>query len=289
MNRFIICVLALISISLPALATQQPAAPATAQAPTAIATPPVQASTSPIYIEPTLDHLADLYWSLGRVDLNSNDDVDNYMMIRECDIYLKYYHNDLEWAQVREAARQTISDKLALFSRKFEIMIPVGVGKYDDVTGIFPLELDSQRIDIKKFVVDYNSPGKEVCGYQQKIKNYPKNLVLLFSKPWTIKEFPVPAEKASQYIDFTREYILSRPDLTLDKQFKRYERIAYLRLKVTVMNFGDVDIPQYLPEQYASVYVNLDGYDVYADKEKKILLYSRDVEYQYPRAGKATP
>ena len=54
-----------------------------------------------IYEQPTYAKLAQLYWALSKLDPKKDTDIDNFLLINECDIYKQYRSNEFEWKDIR--------------------------------------------------------------------------------------------------------------------------------------------------------------------------------------------
>src|SRR5262245_27980767 len=65
-------------------------------------------NTPQYYEEPTVQKFSQLYWAISKLDPTNDTDIDNFLMINECDIYREYAHNEFEWKEIREAGRQFV-------------------------------------------------------------------------------------------------------------------------------------------------------------------------------------
>ncbi len=218
----------------------------------------------------TIHNLSNLYWSLGMEDLKDDDNIERYLFINDCDLYMKYYHNEFEWNKIKEATRKYLSKNMALFPNNFEILLPLAVGKYDQERGEFDIEPESQMNNVKKMDVAPNL-GVPVCRSMNEWKNYPKNIILVLVRPFTLKSFPASPELADLYINATaQEY----SHVSMQEGFVGYKRMAFLRLKVHIIQYLETILYRY--RWRAVVVGQLDGYEIYADHDKFKLLYAQD-------------
>jgi hypothetical protein len=220
----------------------------------------------------TIHNLSNLYWELGMEDLKDDDAIDRYLFINDCDLYMKYSHNEFEWNKIKEATRKYLAKNMALFPTHFEILLPLAVGKYDQERGEFDIEAESRLNNVKKMDVAPNF-GVPVCRSQGEWKTYPKNIILVLIRPFTLKSFPASPELADLYINSTAQEYSKIP---LQEGFARYQRIAFLRLKVHIIQYLETVI--FRTRWRAVVVGQLDGYEIYADHEKFKLLYAQDVK-----------
>ncbi|MGZ9097860.1 MAG: DUF4852 domain-containing protein [Micavibrio sp.] len=239
---------------------------------------------------PTFKNLSKLYWALAMFDLGDDVAIDNYLMINECDLYRKYFSSDFEFESLRAATKETIVKNMASFPVKFEIMIPVGLDRYDTGTEKFKLDPRSHFIGSKRLEVYVNDVGAFVCGKNRSdIPGYPKNFILTLSRPFTLTEVPVPPELAQFYIEESQKLAQK---YSYRYTISKHGRVAYVRLKVTMNQFRGYS-KQTGQAPMADIFGTIDGFDLYADRDKTLLLYSQIAEakkvYRRKKASKADP
>lgn len=225
------------------------------------------------YQQATYENLSKLYWAIGKMDLRNNDDIDNFLLINECEIYQRYINDDLEWEKIRDAARQMIVKDMPTYPTKFEVMIPVYLERYDSESQVFELA-DESKVEGTKNLDFAMNFSRNTCGKSGDIDNYPSNLVLLFSRPLTVTSFPATPGMAEVVIEENqRRYEKLPPHL----QVSRFKRTAYLRVRVDITQYKET---LKIQNRYlrAAVFTLIDGYEIYADPDKKILLYKEDFE-----------
>ncbi len=237
------------------------------------------------YLPMTYKNLSKLYWALATLDLRDDDAIDNFLRINECDLFVKSYHNDIEWVEIRDAARAHIQKDIATFPRFFEAIIPISLGRYDPVNEEFILDESSQRRGSKKLEVITNVKS-DICGSAgREIEGYPLNAILLLSRPLTLLKIPVKQELAAIYLEeAAREY----ENLPLDLQLHRYRRIAYLRVKLKVVQYKGLALSSDQSLR-AVVFAKIDGIEIYADPELMKLMYKEDFKGRRSRRVKKKP
>ena len=67
------------------------------------------------------------------------------------------------------------------------------------------------------------------------------------------------------------------------RQISDLGRIAFLRLKVTMNQFKDYE-KTHAGETAPAIFATIDGYEVYADADQKMLMYSRSNSEEQDRA-----
>ena len=224
------------------------------------------------YLDPTFENLSKLYWAIGMLDMADNEAVDDFTMIHECEMYLKYYHDDLEWRKIREAMRQKLGSELSRYPRKYEVVMPISVGQYDPEKQEFDINEGSALNEVVRLDVFYNDL-REVCGIRSSLDKYPINLLLLFDQPLSISKIPVSQTMARAYLDETKEQFAN---LSLRGQYSNYKRIAYVDLKFTVLQYKDTVAID--TGTRAAVFTRVNRYDIYANEDDVTPLYSKDFD-----------
>lgn len=226
------------------------------------------------YAVPTFKNLSKMYWALAMFDLEDNQAIDNYLWINECELYLKYFRSDFELEGLRAATRASINKNLASFPTKFEIMIPVGLDRYNTGTERFMLDPGSQFLGSKRLEIAVNSDLEPVCNNKSAtIPKYPKNFILSLSRPFIVTELPVPPEVAQFYIEQSEKEL---PTRKYRYALSKFGRVAYLRLKVTMTQFKSYVSTDALTTM-ADVFGTIDGFEMYADRDKTLLLFNDEM------------
>lgn len=240
------------------------------------------------YVIPTFKNLSKLYWALAMFDLADDKAVDNFLRINECELYTKYYGSDFELESLRAATKESIVKNMASFPVKFEVIIPIGIDRYDMGTERFKLDPRTDFFGAKRLEMVVNEIGRPTCGRTRAaaapISGYPKNFILSLSRPFTLTEIPVKPEVAQLYIEEAKKFSAKIPEAG---NYSKYGRIAFLRLKVTMNQFRGY-APHVNTEMMADIFGTIDGFEVYGNREKTFLLYSqKDMQKKVYRKKKA--
>lgn len=231
------------------------------------------------YVNPDYNNLSKLMWAMGALSLSDNQAIDNYLLINECELYTRFYHNDLEWEKIREAARQYISSHMSTFPTKFEVIVPIYLGRYDTEKNVFEIKDDSRMINMRRLDLGLNYRNEVCSGISGEIKGYSRNIILTLGRPFSLTRIPVSREIAELYIEEARAEYENMP---AKLQMQYYERLAYLRAKIRISSFKEM-IAGRQGEPQAVVFGHLDGIEIYADPEKQKLLYREDKQERTPR------
>lgn len=227
------------------------------------------------YVKPTFKNLSKLYWALAMFDLADDKAVDNFLRINECELYNKYYGSDFELESLRAATKESIVKNMASYPVKFEIVIPIGIDRYDMGTERFKLDMRTDFYGAKRLEMIVNEIMTPICGKGRgsigPINGYPKNFILSLSRPFTFTEIPVKPEVAQLYIEEAKKFSERIPEA---RNFSNYGRVAFLRLKVTMNQFKGYK-PYMNTELMADIFGTIDSLEVYGNREMTFLLYSQ--------------
>lgn len=226
------------------------------------------------YVPAKFTNLSRLYWAMGKLNIDSNADIDNFLLINECDLYKQYINNDLEWAELRKAVQAKINKDLATYPRKFEVLIPLYLGEYNTNTSSFALRKGSGFDAVQRLEVAPNDPYVRICDIPGEVPNYPRNMILILNRPFSLDHVPVQPELAKLYIEETRKKFEELPPRF---QSEKYKRVAYLRIKVTVTKYKETIILG-ARQARAVFFAQWDGFEVYADPTQEKLLYKEEAK-----------
>lgn len=230
-----------------------------------------------VYEEATINALMHLYWSVGYYKIEDNWAVDEFMRITECDLFRKYFSDEFEWGKIREATKDFIVENRGDFPTRFEFMVPLMFGDYDEKRKAFALQKKYEIDSIRRFevyAVDYLKPA---CVPEFKVMHgAPRALVLEFSRPITMLYVPMESSKANRFIKERTEMLQNTYKdriLTTDQIYST--RSAYLFLNVKVFTHGKSLglLPTLL--QSAQMLSILEGYAIYEDINKTKLIYEQ--------------
>ena len=224
------------------------------------------------YVDPDMRNISKLMWQLGVLDLSDNIAIDNYLLINECDLFLRFFNNDIEWEKIREATREHLNHNMTTFPTKFEILVPIKLDRYNPDKEYFELEESSKMMNVRRLEVRMNQK-REVCNEKgREIRGYPRNMILTLNRPFSFTRVPVSKALAELYIEEARLVYENMP-LKLQPQF--YERIAFMRAKVNITSFREA-IQGRQGDMQAVVIGQLEGVEIYADVQKQKLMYRED-------------
>lgn len=227
------------------------------------------------YVDPSYENLAHLYWNLGMLDINNNQHVDNFLLITECEMYQNYITNDLEWAEIRESSRDFLKKNYKYFPTHFKISIPLYLGRYDSDREIFDVNMEKSAIDAARKIETIYFTKMVVCGKAGEIEGYPKNLILLLNRPFSLPFVPVEKELARLFLD-EANYNNYRRSMAAAVREDAHERLAVLELMIRVHSYKEV-MPTVGGALKTAVFAQIDYIRVFADFEKEKLLFEKDM------------
>jgi hypothetical protein len=277
----------LISANSPVRAQTDPAATpptATEQAPRAKAPP---REIKYYYERPTREKFSRLYWVMDMLDLNDDAAIDNFLMINECDIYKDYYFNEFEWKKIRESGRKFLEENKDSFPIRFEIVQPLFLGEYDTATKSFDVIPEYQVKETRRMEILPDNYTDKAClddgsGRIPIIDKYPGGVIAEFNRPINITKIPVPPDLAKYYIEEKLKSFkkLGYTKQTQDNLYNTRDAYIFMHIKFFANKGTTTRYDSYTLTDMMAI---LEGMEVYADRDKKVLLWKQDF-----RKGKAS-
>ena len=228
-----------------------------------------------IYEKPSVQTFSQLYWAIGRLDLENEKHVDNFMRINECDIYKDYINHEFEWTDIRESAKTYIQANKKDFPLRFEFTQKIKLTDYDLEKQAFDIFNEHQIKGIKRFFMPAENEALPICGTSKDMTGYPRKLLVELSKPFTLEDIPMEKERANTFITKRLQRIKSLPKHQQAKVDIHDSRYVILVMNVKLFaNQG----ARYIRDEGAVAHVLgvLESFQVYADKERDDLLMERD-------------
>jgi hypothetical protein len=274
----------------PAPGQERPSEASSIVAPTGVADSESEPTTRPasgegtenkyIYEKPTRQKFSRLYWSLGMLDIKDDESIDNFLQINECDIYKDYFYNEFEWKNVRESGRMFLTENKNKFPIRFEVVQPLFLGEYNLQSKDFEIMPDYQIKETTRIEIFPNDFADVVCqddgsGKVSQIKNYPIGIVAEFNRPLNLVSIPVAPDLAKYYIEEKMKYFKNLRSSQQTQENLYNTRDAYIFMHIKFFAYKDTYTNR---DNYtmAEIMAVLEGFEVYADRDKKLLLWTQD-------------
>lgn len=232
-----------------------------------------------LYEQPTVKALSHTYWGLNVYSLTDDEAIDEFMQINECDMYTKFVGDEFEWSGIRQAAKDFILANKSDFPTRFEFVIPLKLRDYNERFAAFDVQDEFQIKSFRKFELFATDAFRKPCVKDQNLAmGYPRIVVLELSRPVTVVRVPMSVEIANEY---TR-----KKNVQFKKKIKKVVhrtkaamynmRDAYLYLRVKIFAHGGL-LGKSKSSRLSAIRMMgiLEGYEVYADRQKTQLFYSQ--------------
>lgn len=232
----------------------------------------------------TLENLSKLYWRLGAFDYDDDMAVANYLKINDCKIFTEYLNDDLEWEEIIRVMKTHLQNESSTFPLNYQFLLQLHLGRYDATLGGFPLVDRTGFTDAKRIEVDSIDHDKEICFDPGTIKDYPKSVIILLPKPFTLDFLKIDEHVAQAYILRKKSEYSKLSD---ESKVRSYERDAYLRLRVSFSQYHG-NLRGETNQTMAILFGTIDGYEVFEDANQKRLMLSVDLKEQEKKASLGT-
>lgn len=229
-----------------------------------------------IYEPITIEKLSQFYWTINKMDINNDLQIDNFLRVNECDIYNDYYHNEFEWKRVRESGRTFIGQHKPSFPTRFEFMQPIRLTDYDFKTGKFGILKGYQVNGVRRFEVYAQDTNANVCGNKDELPDYQRGLAIELNRPVVLTELAVEPKTAEQFIASKTDKFKSLDDESENKKTLYNSRDAYIVFKFYGYSYTGEFEAQKDRKKLAGTLATLEGFDVYGDRDRKLLLHSEN-------------
>lgn len=226
------------------------------------------------YLQPTVENLSKLYWKKNALDIKNDAAIDNYLLINECPIYQRVHDDDFEWLRVQKAGRKMIEEQKAGFSDKFKMVIPIDLGRYDMQRKGFPLINNTSFLDLRRVEIGGNSTSTDICGNIGNIEHYPRNVILILSKPFSYDFIDLDEHIAQAYIIRQKYDPIIRPK---ELENADYNRLAFARMRISFDKYQG-ETKGIDGQRLAIMFGKLDGIDIFEDAAETQLLTSIDLK-----------
>lgn len=224
------------------------------------------------HLAATVENLSKLYVKKGAVPIKRDDALDNYLMINECDIYEKFIDDDFEWQRVRDTAREMLNENKENFSDSFKVTVPIDLGRYDLERKGFPLINKTAFRDMRRVEIGGNSAYSKVCGKEGDIDYFPRNVIMIISKPFNYSFVEVDEHIAQAFIVRRKYEEVDRPK---ELGTRKYNRIAFARMRIKFKDYqGQTKAAN--NSNLAIMFGRLEGVDIFEDLQETRLLSTID-------------
>lgn len=229
------------------------------------------------YERPILSKIAQLYWAIDKQDISNDAHIDNFLLITECEIYSNYIGDEFSWAEIREKTRGFIKQRKKDFPTRFEVLVPIRLGEYDLGTETFEI-IDPDKIkERRRFLLSSKEFYDLVCGKKDDLEGYPKAMIVELGRPFSVDAVKATRSFARKFIEETNEQFRRVPLVRQNQGVLNDLREVYLFLNVKIFAYQDTNTRDIPGRPVATVMAVLESYDVYADRDKRQLMYSKDM------------
>ena len=189
------------------------------------------------------------------------------MLINECEIYKSFYHDDFQWGDIRKAARALIEKERDTFPSRFKLMLTVDLGSYDIEKGGFPLDNGTEIKGLRRVLIGNDSNDDNICGYSGELEYYPRQVVVILSRPFNFDFLQISRQEAEDYIMRQKQNIYSMSKKTAKL---RYDRPLFIQPLIAFKHFQGVETDG--RSVNAVVYGKIEAIEVYEDPYGEYLL-----------------
>ena len=178
------------------------------------------------YVYPSFYELIQTAVLLGGVDIQQPVILDEYIRLMYCDLYKENSRDDFVWVPIRKQIAARITSKVEYSRALYQLVGSVKLGEYDFENQRFPLVDRTGFQNVGRMVLFTPYDVKPYCtdpAAQNKLGknfNFPQDIDLILSQPFTMMYFKMPPDEASKMLDRLRRMKIENRKLYIRFRFR---------------------------------------------------------------------
>ncbi len=153
------------------------------------------------YAKATFKELYQTMVVMGGIDVSKPEFLTEYIKLTYCDLYKKYYHDDVRWNKISTEVYSNIADRKENYRIMYEFVEYIKLGRYDFNGEFFELHKKSKMRNVGTILLlDYET-FKPYCYVKDEEDLFPIKVTLILTEPMNISRLEVPSNKIEQLLD----------------------------------------------------------------------------------------
>jgi len=196
-------------------------------------------------------------WLMGARSLNNGEDINNYLMINECEMYREFRANEFEWKEIQDIAANSISLRMGRLEKSLTFVQPLEVYQYDFNRKGFPISENYVMQGHNEFHLMPEVSGKSECTREISSWSYPSSVLFISKRPIFLSFIPVD-------FDLGREF-----SENVKPEFDRandYVRTMYIKFTISFKAYNKLKIKPSLGGRVLEYLGTIEEYEVFLDR-----------------------
>lgn len=220
------------------------------------------------FVTTSYSNVIKLMWKMGVFKVDNKSDIESYIKISECNLYLKYFKDDFEWRKIQTATKSYLEKYSPEFSNFFEIVQPLKIDRYDfDLKG-FTLDPPNELVSVSALQMYsmQGAPTTECGNISIGDPKYTGSAILRLKSPINIGYIRIAPELAKEYLHYVE-----------DNQGHLERKIAYIRYRVRIDRYMATESVQSIgvAQVFSGKVLEV---NIFADREMFLPLFSQSYE-----------
>jgi hypothetical protein len=192
---------------------------------------PAVALPPPRYEIPSLQNMTDFLFTNGFVNPDDQQDLVDYVMIKDCKLYMDYYKDDFAWNRIRNRIHTDAKSLQNDITTHFIISNSIAIERYNFVTKAFDLSPESQLRNVNIMPL-YHEQDKLCPGanFSVRLEKLPSRYDLKLDAPLSLYRVPMAEDMGRRIL----------PDMVTDNVGNGKGRIFYMLVYVTTDSVLDI-------------------------------------------------
>ncbi len=196
---------------------------------------------------------------MGGIDINNPLMLSEYIKLTECELFKRYYRDDLKWNDISREIYSNIVDRKESYRVMYEFTERIKLDRYNFDNEQFDLDKKSQMKNIGTIALSTHSDFKQYCYVEDNETKFTSNIVLLLSTPLHMTKLTVPVDRIEPFLNIVKE-------LNNNSEKYIYTRIRFRVLDTPGLYFDDKEPEKFLAYR-AEIRGSIKAIDFFYDKD----------------------
>ncbi len=206
------------------------------------------------YADPSFRELYQTMVGMGGIDVNNPLLLTEYIKLTECELFEKYYKNDIKWNDISREIYSNIVDRKENYRVMYEFTERLALDRYNFDKEYFDIKSRSQMKNVGTILLSTHSDFQSYCYAHDDDTRFTSNIVLLLSTPLNITRLTVPVDRVEPFLRTVDKLKVSPRDEEDGDNKYIYTRVRFRVLDTPGLYFDDKE-----PEKFQAYRAEIRG------------------------------
>lgn len=137
---------------------------------------------------------------MGGIDIDKPEILTEYIKLIYCELYKKYYTDDIKWNNITKEVHSNIVDRKENYRIMYEFTEVINLGRYNFEEEIFELKKKSKMKNVGSVLLLTDRDFKPYCPIEDEDYLFPSNVALVLTEPLNMTRLKVPRNNLKQLL-----------------------------------------------------------------------------------------